>query len=85
MRLDRYQKLSPVAGETPDRGPGRAGGHVEPFEAVVADGDRALAPRCPDTAQDRLEADAMFVGSEGFDYRIGIRGLFRLDDVGEFF
>jgi hypothetical protein len=61
------------------------GGDVEPFEAVVAGCDRALAARCPDPAGDRPAPDAVLVGGKGLDDRAGVaRGLLG-DDFGEFF
>ena len=48
------------------------GGDVEPFEAVVAAGDRALATRRPDPPQDRLQPDAVLVGGEDLDCRLGM-------------
>lgn len=56
-----------------DAGGGRdEGGDVEPFEAVVAAGDRALATRRPDPPQDRLQPDAVLVGGEDLDCRLGM-------------
>ncbi len=61
------------------------GGDIEPFEAVVAAGDRTLAARRPYPAQDRLQADAVLVGGEGLNRRAGM--AFRLfgDDLGKLF
>jgi hypothetical protein len=66
----RYQKPSPVAGET---------------KAVVAAGDRALAARRPDPAEDRLQADPVLVGGEGLDRRAGMALRFLGDDLGELY
>ena len=48
------------------------GGDVEPFEPVMAAGDRALAARRPDPAQDRLQSDPVLVGGEDLDCRAGM-------------
>lgn len=61
------------------------GGDVEPFEAVVAAGDRALAARRPDPPQDRLQPNAVLVGGEDLDDRAGVMLRFLRDDVGELF
>lgn len=61
------------------------GGDVEPFEAVVAAGDRTLAPGRPDPTQDRLQADPVLVGGEGLDRRAGMARRFLRDDVGKLF
>ena len=85
MALDRYQWLSPVAGETPDRGRGQAGGDMEPFVAAMSDPDGARCLRGPYPPQDGLQPDPMFVGGEGFDHRAGIaRPLFCDDLVGSY-
>ena len=61
------------------------GGDVEPLEAVVAAGDRALAARRPDPAQDRLQPDAVLVGGEGLDHRAGMALRLLGDGLGEVF
>ena len=43
------------------------GGHVEPLEAMMPGSARPLAARCPDTADDRLQPDAVLVGGKDFD------------------
>lgn len=48
------------------------GGDVEPFEAVVAAGDRTLASRRPDPAEDGLQPEAVLVGGEDLDRRAGM-------------
>ena len=48
------------------------GRDVEPLEAVVAAGDRALTARRPDPAEDRLQPDPVLVDGEGFDRRAGM-------------
>lgn len=59
------------------------GGDVEP--AAMAAGDVALAARCPDPAQDRLQPDAVLVGGEGLDCRAGTALGLLGDDFREFF
>lgn len=61
------------------------GGDVEPFEAVVAAGDRALAAWRPDPTQDRLQPDAVLVGGEGFDRRAGMALRLLGDGLREFY
>jgi hypothetical protein len=48
------------------------GGHVEPFEAMMARGRRPFATRRPDPAGDRLQPDAALVGGEGLDHGAGM-------------
>ena len=59
--------------------------HVEPFEAMMAVGDRPLADRRPDPAGHRLQADPALVGREGLDRRVGMARRFLGDDLGDFF
>ena len=61
------------------------GGDVEPFEAVVAAGDRALALRRPDPAEDGLQPEAVLVGGEDLDRRAGMTLRFLGDRLGEVF
>jgi hypothetical protein len=80
--------LVDAGGEIPEAlaGGGRdEGGDVEPLEAVMAAGDRALATRRPDPAQDRLQPDAVLVGGEGLDRRAGMALGFLGDGFREFF
>ena len=66
------QRLVDAGREVPEALAGRGrdeGGDVEPLEAVMATGDRALAARRPDPAQDRLQPDAVLVGGEDLDRR----------------
>lgn len=68
-------KLEELLGDTvrdmPHR---RAGGrfdeacHVEPFEAMMAERDRAFADGRPHAARDRLQADAMLVRRPDLDF-----------------
>jgi hypothetical protein len=61
------------------------GGDIEPLEPVVATGDGALAARCPDPSQDRLQPDPVLVGGENLDDRAGVAlGFFR-NGVGKLF
>jgi hypothetical protein len=53
-------------------GGGDEGDDVEPFETVVAAGERAFSARRPDPAQDWLQPDAVLVGGEGLDCRAGM-------------
>ncbi len=46
---------------------------VAPGEAVLHGGDRTVADWRPDAAQQRLQADPMFVGRPQFDLRVGKR------------
>jgi hypothetical protein len=48
------------------------GGDVEPLEAVMPAGDRALALRRPDPPDDGLQPDAVLVGGEDLDRRAGM-------------
>jgi hypothetical protein len=48
------------------------GGDVEPRVAVVVAGDRALALRRTNPAEDRLQPDPVLVGGEGLDRRLGV-------------
>ena len=61
------------------------GDDVEPFVAVMADGDRARTARRPDPADDRLQPDAVLVGGEGLDCRAGMARRLLGDRLGEFF
>ena len=66
-------------------GRGDEGSDVEPLEAVVAAGDRALAPRRLDPAQDRLQADPVLVGGAGLDHRAGRALRLLCHDLGKLF
>jgi hypothetical protein len=82
------ERLVDAGGEIPDAlaGGGRdEGGDVEPFEAMMAAGDRALAARRPDPAQDRLQPDPVLVGGEDLDGRAGMALRFLGDDLGKLF
>jgi len=59
------------------------GGDVEPLEAVVATGDRTLALRRPDPADDGLQPDAVLVGGEDLDRRAGMALRFLRNRLGE--
>ena len=61
------------------------GDDIEPFETMMAAGDRALAARRPDPAQDRLQPDAVLVGGEDLDCRAGMALGFLGDGFGELF
>lgn len=82
------ERLGDAIGDIPDRlaGGGRDKcGHIEPFKAVMAEGDGTLPFRRPDAAQDRLQSDPMFVGGKDFDRPARVLGLFLGNRVGEFF
>jgi len=49
--------------------------HIEPFEPMMAEGDRPLADRRPDSARDRLQAKAMFVHRPELDFGIRVFAL----------
>src|SRR3954453_7302248 len=53
---------------------------IEPLVAVVATGDGTAAARRPDLAQDRLQAEAVFVERPNFD-RAGRFGALKLGDL----
>jgi hypothetical protein len=82
------ERFGDAGGEIPDRlareglGEGR---DVKPLVAVMAERDRALGLGRPDAAQDRLQAEAVFVRGPDLDREVGTaRGLFGNDFV-EFF
>ena len=82
------ERLRDAVGDIPEAFAGRGrneSGDVEPFEAMMTGGDRARADRRPNPAHDRLQAEPMFVGREGFDgeARMGLPLLG--DDLGDFF
>ena len=87
-RVSSKSSLETPVDEVPEAlaGGGRdEGGDVEPLEAVVAEGDRALAARRPDPAQDRLQPDAVLVGGEDLDHRAGMALRLLGDGLGELF
>jgi hypothetical protein len=51
----------------------------EPFVALINFTDRTLSERCPDAAQDRLEAEASFIPAPDFN---GLRGVRLLQSSG---
>src|SRR3712207_309297 len=63
----RYQTVSPLVGWLDE------GHHVQPLVAVMAEGDRPLAHRCPDPPPDRLQAEAVFVRGPDLDGPVGMR------------
>ena len=71
--------LGDAVGQVPDDLAGgrlHEGRDVEPFEAVMAEGDRSLAPRCPDSARDRFQTDPVLVRGEDLDGLVRMsRGL----------
>jgi hypothetical protein len=61
------------------------GGDVEPLVSVMSAGDRALAARRPDPAQDRLQTDAVLVSGEDLDGRAGVALGLLGDGLGKLF
>jgi hypothetical protein len=58
---------------------------IQPLKPVVALGDRATAARCPDLAQDRLQAEPMFIERPDFNRYRRFRALEFRDPGLEFF
>lgn len=61
------------------------GGDVEPLKAVISRSTRPLAGRCPDTADNRLQSDAMLIAGEDFNGLIRMLRCFFLDSNRELF
>jgi len=64
--------LADGVGDVPDRLAYRRldePGHIEPLEAMMTEGDRPLADRCPHAARDRLQPKAVFVHRPDLDRR----------------
>ena len=71
------QRLGHGVGQIPHRlarGRAHESRHVEPLEAVGAEGDRALSSWRPHRAEDRLQAEAVLVGAEHLDGDAGMGG-----------
>ena len=51
----------------------------------MAEGDRALALGGPHRAQDRLQAEAVFIGAEHLDRHAGMGGRFFGDGIRQLF
>ena len=82
------QRLGDAVADVPVAFPGggcHEGGDVEPFVAVVAEGDGPLPTRRPDPAGDRLQPDAVLVRAEERDRAPRVTGLLLGKRVGEFF
>ena len=78
------QRLGHGVGQVPHRlarGRAHEGRHVEPLEAVVAEGCRALSLGGPHRAQHRLQAEAVLVGAEHLDGNAGVGGRLLGDDI----
>ena len=79
--------VDPV-GKVPDRLSARGrdeAGHVEPFVAMVTEGNRPLPDRRPNPAMDRLKAEPMLIRGPHLDGLVRMLGGFFGDRVGEFF
>ena len=80
--------VDPV-GKIPDRLSARGrdeAGHVEPFVAMVTEGNRPLPDRRPNPAMDRLnKAEPMLIRGPHLDGLVRMLGGFFGDRVGEFF
>jgi hypothetical protein len=61
------------------------GGNVEPFIAVMAERDRALADGRPDPAMDRLQAEPMLIRRPDLDRLVGMLGGLFGERVGKVF
>ncbi len=71
------QRLGHAIGQVPHRfarGRAHEGSDVEPFEAVVTEGCRALPSGSPHRAQHRFQAEAVLVGAEHLDRDAGVGG-----------
>jgi len=80
--------LGDAVGDIPNRlarARGDEGGHIEPFVAVVADGDRTLTDRRPDPAADRLQAEPVLVRRPDLDRAFGVFRGGLSDGGAEFF
>src|ERR1039458_9269299 len=77
MPFDRNQRLAARRGDE--------GGDIEPFVAMMAERDRPLADRRPDTAMDRLQPEAMLVRRPDFDRLIRMFGGFLSEGLSELF
>src|ERR1039458_8280195 len=77
MPFDRNQRLAARRGDE--------GGDIEPFVAMMAERDRPLADRRPDTAMDRLQPEAMLVRRPDFDRLIRMFGGFLSEGPSELF
>jgi len=70
--------LGDCGGDVPDRAARfllDKAGHVEPFEPMMACGDRPRADRRPDSARDRLQAKAMLIHRPKFDFGVRVLAL----------
>src|SRR4051812_20810816 len=63
--LQRYQSASPLVGCN-------EGGNVQPLVPVVTEGNRSLTHWRPDSAADRLQAEAMLVLRPDLDRAVGM-------------
>lgn len=82
------ERLVDPVGKIPDRLSARGrdeAGHVEPFVAMVTEGNRPLPDRRPNPAMDRLEAEPMLIRGPHLDSFVGMLGDLLGDRVGEFF
>jgi hypothetical protein len=82
------ERLVDPVGKIPDRLSAREcdeASHVEPFAAMVTEGNRPLPDRCPNPAMDRLEAEPMLIRGPHLDGFVGMLGGLFGDRVGELF
>ena len=80
--------LADRIGDVPNRAAGRGfdkPGDIEPFETMMANGDRAFSDGRPDAAPDRLQTDPMLVGRPDFDNGAGMPALFFSGGALQFF
>ena len=68
IAVETFQTVRPVFGLDKAR-------HIEPFEPMMACGDRPLADRRPYSPRDRLQAKAMFVHRPELDFGVRVLAL----------
>ena len=76
--MDRYQKVSPLLGET-------KGGAVEPLEAMVPERQGGRAARRPVAPAERLQAEPVLVTGEDVDGFLRVALGFVRDHLASFF
>src|SRR6516164_3986708 len=70
IAVETFQTVRPVSGSTKP-----VTRHIEPFEPMMACGDRPLADRRPYSPRDRLQAKAMFVHRPELDFGVRVLAL----------